>query len=277
MSELSLSEINIYPIKSLGGISLEEALIEERGLQFDRRWMLVTENGEFLTQREFPKMATLNVTIEDAGLLVKSEAGQSISIPLLPDSKQKLGVSVWGSKCKALFYSQVIDDFFSDILQTNCRLAYMPDDSRRKVSPNYAVRKFQDIVSFADGYPILLIGEGSLDDLNSKLEIPVPMNRFRSNIVIKNSAAFVEDSWKKISVGEAVFHLVKPCARCVMTTIDQQTGLSNNSEPLKTLAKYRLVKRLGKQKINFGMNLIADRAGERIRIGDRVSVLDAKK
>ena len=277
MNNLSLSEINIYPIKSLGGISLKETLIEERGLQYDRRWMLVTENGEFLTQRELPKMATIKVSIEEQGLSVKTEAGHSISIPFVPNSDQKLSVTVWSSKCKASFYDKTIDEFFSDALNTNCRLVYMADESKRKVSPSYAIRKFEDIVSFADGYPVLLIGEGSLADLNSKLEKPVSMDRFRPNIVIKSTAPFEEDGWKKIAVGDAVFHLVKPCARCVMTTIDQQTGRSAGVEPLKTLASYRLVKKLGKQKINFGQNLIAEKSGERIKLGDRVTILETRK
>ncbi len=162
-------------------------------------------------------------------------------------------------------------------MATNCRLVRLNENTKRKVNPFYAVRKFQDVVSFADGYPILLIGEGSLDDLNSKLEKPIPMNRFRPNLVVKGSEAFAEDTWKKIRIGETIFHLVKPCARCVMTTIDQKTGISDGKEPLKTLATYRLVKKSGKSKINFGQNLIADSFGGIVKVGDKIEILEMKK
>ena len=274
---MELSEINIYPIKSLGGISLSEAIVEEKGLQYDRRWMLVTEKGEFLTQREFSKMATLTVSLENDGLQVVSAENQAISIPFEPTSNDKIRVKIWASKCNAVSYDETINGYFSDTLQTNCKLVVMPEDSLRKVSPYYAIHKFRDVVSFADGYPVLLIGEGSLKDLNAKLENPIPMNRFRPNLVIKNSEAFAEDTWKKIKVGEAIFHVIKPCARCVITTIDQTNGVSDGKEPLKTLATYRLVKRMGKSKINFGQNLIAENAGDIIKIGDTVEILESKK
>jgi uncharacterized protein len=274
---MEISEINIYPIKSLGGISLSESLVEEKGLQYDRRWMLVDEKGMFFTQRDFPQMATMKVSLEDEGLRVGSE-NDSIEVPFEADSNDKMNVTVWGSKCKAISYSEKINSWFSDNLQTNCKLVNMPEDSRRKVSPFYAVRKFRDVVSFADGYPVLLIGEGSLADLNAKLENPIPMNRFRPNLVVKDSAAFAEDDWKKVKIGDCIFHLVKPCARCVMTTIDQQTGVLQGKEPLKTLATYRLVKsKDGESKINFGQNLIADSFGISVKLGDKVEILESKK
>lgn len=273
---MELSEINIYPIKSLGGISLSEAKVEKKGLQYDRRWMLVDEKGNFFTQREFPKMATLRVSLENGGLKVVSAENQSIAIPFEPTSNDKITVKVWSSRCKAISYDETINRWFSSQLETNCKLVAMPEETRRKVNPFYAIRKFRDVVSFADGYPVLLIGEGSLTDLNSKLENPIPMNRFRPNLVVKNSAAFAEDKWKKIRVGEAVFHLVKPCARCVMTTIDQEKGVLNGKEPLKTLATYRLVKKRGESKILFGQNLIAEEAGLRVKMGDKVEILESR-
>ena len=273
---LQISEINIYPIKSLGGISLSEVVVEEKGLRYDRRWMLVDENGVFLTQREFSRMAILKVSLEDAGLKVTAADNKSIEIPFQPTSDEKLKVTVWSSKCQAVSYDENINNWFSDVLRTSCRLVIMPEETRRVVSPNYAVRKFQDVVSFADGYPVLLIGEGSLNDLNTRLFDSVPMNRFRPNLVVKDSDAFAEDDWKKIRVGEVVFHLVKPCARCVMTTIDQATGISDGKEPLKTLSTYRLVKKNGEAKVNFGQNLIAEAAGGRVRVGDEIEVLETK-
>lgn len=273
---MELSEINIYPIKSLAGISLNESVVEEKGLQFDRRWMLVDEKGMFFTQREFPKMATMKVSLENEKLKVICES-ESVEIPFEPNSDERINVTVWGSRCKAVSYDETINGWFSDILQTNCKLVVMPEDSRRKVNPFYAVRKFEDVVSFADGYPVLLIGEGSLNDLNNRLFDPIPMNRFRPNLVVKDSEAFAEDKWKKIKVGEVIFHLVKPCARCVMTTIDQQTGILDGKEPLKTLSTYRLVKSKGESKINFGQNLIAENFGKTVKIGDKIEILETKK
>lgn len=266
-----LSEINIYPVKSLGGIGLQDSQVEERGLQFDRRLMLVDEKNEFLTQREYPKMATILLKIAEDGLIA-SNSGNEISIPFEPDSDEKAMVKIWNSRVKAIIYGDEINEWFSRLLKTNCRLVSMPEDTKRKVNPFYAVRKFKDIVSFADGYPFLLIGENSLADLNEKLEKPLPMNRFRPNLVIKDSEAFAEDSWKKIKIGNTIFHVVKPCARCVMTTIEQSTGEKNGQEPLKTLAKYRNQN----GKVLFGQNLIAENAGEILKVGDRVEILETK-
>jgi uncharacterized protein YcbX len=151
----------------------------------------------------------------------------------------------------------------------------MPDETRRKVNYFYAVRK-DDHVSFADGYPFLLIGENSLEDLNRRLERKVPMNRFRPNFVVSGSAAFAEDEWKRIKIGAGEFHVVKPCARCVITTVDQATGEKQGVEPLKTLASYRIPKRSIKKKILFGQNLIAENEGEVLRVGDQVEIFESK-
>ena len=270
-----LSEINIYPIKSLKGISLKEGKIEQRGLQFDRRWMLIDEKNQFLTQREFPKMATINVEIAEIALRVLNN-GEQIYIPFVPEGNESAKIEIWRSKCNAQVYENPINKWFSDILQTNCRLVLMPEETKRRVNYFYAVHA-DDHVSFADGYPFLLIGENSLADLNEKLENPVPMNRFRPNFVVKDSEAFAEDGWKKIKIGDAIFHVVKPCARCVMTTIDQASGQKTGVEPLKTLASFRIPKRSRKKKILFGQNLIAESAGAVLRVGDRIEVLETKR
>lgn len=273
---MQISEINIYPIKSLGGISLNEAVIEEKGLQYDRRWMLVDKDGKFFTQREFPKMATLKVSLEPDSLRVSHE-DEVLHIPLAEnETGEEIEVVVWNSKLTAQTAESHINEWFSDTLQTDCRLVQMNQNSNRLVNPVYAVHKFRDVVSFADGYPVLVIGENSLADLNSKLENPLPMNRFRPNLVVKGSEAFAEDGWKTIKAGETIFHIVKPCERCVMTTIDQQKGVTDGKEPLKTLATYRLVKKDGESKILFGQNLIAEEAGRTVKIGDQVEVLELK-
>lgn len=269
---MKLSEINIYPVKSLGGISLTETKVENRGLQFDRRWMLVDENNQFLTQRESPKMATLKVEIKAENLLISS-GGENISISIEPKRTETEKVKIWSSVCRAEIYEKEINQWFSSVLETNCKLALMTEKSQRKVNYHYAVRA-TDTVSFADAYPFLLIGENSLADLNSRLSQPLPMNRFRPNFVVSGAEAFAEDDWKKIRIGTTNFHLVKPCARCVITTIDQATGISGGTEPLKTLAKYRIPPRSVKKKILFGQNLIAENAGEILRVGETVEILE---
>lgn len=266
-----LSEINVYPVKSLGGVALQKAEVEERGLRFDRRLMLIDEKNEFLTQREFPKMATVTLEIDGSGFIASNHASK-ISIPHAPDTKETLKVKIWNSRVTALVYSDKINKWFSEFLSSNCRLVFMPEESRRTINPFYAVRKFKDTVSFADGYPFLLIGENSLFDLNEKLEKPLPMDRFRPNFVIKNSEAFAEDNWKKIRIGDTVFHVVKPCARCVMTTIEQSKGEKDGQEPLRTLSKYRAKN----GKVLFGQNLIAENPGGVLKIGDWVEVLETK-
>jgi uncharacterized protein YcbX len=270
-----LSEINIYPIKSLAGIALKESKIERRGLEFDRRWMLIDENNKFLTQREFPKMAAIKTGILPDGLQVSS-GGSSLEFAFEPQSGETKPVKIWSSRCRAKIYESAVNEWFSDVLRINCRLALMPEETRRRVNYFYAVNK-DDHVSFADGYPFLLIGENSLAELNSRLEEPLPMNRFRPNFVVAEAEGFAEDSWKKIRIGAGVFHVVKPCARCVMTTIEQTTGEKDGKEPLKTLAGFRIPKRSVKKKILFGQNLIAENAGGVLRVGDSFEILETKR
>ncbi len=269
-----LSEINIYPIKSLGGISLKSSTVEARGLQFDRRWLLIDEKNNFLTQRNFPKMATINVEVLKNGLRV-SENGNETNVPFELNTNETASVKIWSSRCRAKVYEKETNDWFSNVLQTDCKLVLMPEETRRKVNYFYAVHK-DDTVSFADAYPYLLIGESSLEDLNSRLENPVPMNRFRPNFVVSGTEAFAEDKWKQIKIGACVFHVVKPCGRCVITTIDQASGEKQSVEPLKTLASYRIPKRSIKKKILFGQNLIAENAGDVVKIGDKVEVIQTK-
>ena len=267
-----LSEINIYPVKSLSGISLKTSGVEERGLQFDRRWMLVDEKNHFLTQREFPQMARFDIDLKNEGLNITFDR-DNLTIPFQTDSEKTANVKIFSSRVKAKYYEDEVNDWFSENLQTRCRLVLMTKESKRLVNPIYAIRKFKDTVSFADGYPFLLIGENSLADLNGKLGKPLPMNRFRPNFVISGSEAFAEDFWKKIKIGETIFHVVKPCARCVITTINQEAGEKDGKEPLKTLANYRTKN----GKVLFGRYLIAEKEGEIIKVGDKVEILETAK
>jgi uncharacterized protein YcbX len=268
---MRLSELNIYPIKSLAGISLQSAQVEDRGLQFDRRWMLVDAKRQFITQREAPRMAAVKIEV-DKDSLSASVNGNKISIPATPETGNIANVKIWSSSVKGEFYPDEINRWFSDAIGASCRLVVMPETTKRKVNPFYAVRKFRDTVSFADGYPFLLIGEASLADLNSRLEEPVPMNRFRPNFVVSGSEPFAEDDWRRIRIGSTEFYVVKPCARCVITTIDQARGEKTGKEPLKTLSGYR--NRNGNAL--FGQNLIADKPGGTVHIGDAVEVLERR-
>ena len=290
---MKLTEINIYPIKSLKGISVETATVEPRGLRNDRRWMLIDGDGTFMTQREFPQMATINVGVDEDLLYVSADGFGTLELPLSPETGDRRQLSVWGNPCEGEAYEAVINEWFSDAVGETCELVYMPDDARREISELF--NKGDEIVSFADGYPLLVIGEASLADLNTNiLEAErlagrlsafrrVPMNRFRPNIVVEGSEPFAEDHWTRIRVGDAVFRSTKPCARCVITTVDQAKGEFDGKEPLKTLASYRMAKNvipdrlaalgMSETAVLFGQNLIAETPGETIRVGATVTVL----
>jgi uncharacterized protein YcbX len=265
----TLSEINIFPIKSTGGMTLKSALVEERGLKYDRSWMLVYEDGNFFTQRDHPRMALLSASIENRTLKVshKELKANEIIIPLSPDGSSELEVTVWNDKCIAQTYSHEVDKWFTSTLGFNCRLVYLPYSFRREVNTECVQNKS---VSFADAYPFLIIGEKSLADLNKRLEISLPMNRFRTNFVFSGGNPFDEDKWEKIKIGNVKFDVVKPCARCVITTVNQRTS-EKGKEPLGTLATFRKVN----DKIFFGQNMVAEGVGE-IKVGAGIEVLKWK-
>lgn len=259
---LKISHLFIYPIKSLGGIELTSSKVEERGLQYDRRWMLIDEQNRFITQREHTQLALLRTAINSDYLEVFhiSDPSNKIRIPLKYHQQQTFDVNIWEDVCPAIPVSKEIDQWFSETLKQSVRLVYMPDESRRHIDPDYAFN--QEITSFSDGYPILIIGQASLDDLNAKLNEPIGMDRFRPNIVFTGGEAFCEDAMQSITIGDVKMMGVKNCARCIMTTTDQQTG-ERSSEPLATLSTYR--KR--NNKIYFGQNAIPVTNGI-IQIGD---------
>ena len=264
---MKLTKINIFPVKSLSGISLETSLIDRRGLRNDRRWMLVNESGKFLTQREIARMSLVKIECGAENFTVFSNGTSPFQFPLEIADGEETEVVIWNSTVKALAFGKPADDWFSDILDAKCRLVFMPESSERSVNEKFAVRE-TDIVNFADGYPFMLLSESSLDDLNSRLAEKVPMNRFRPNFVVSGSDAFAEDVWKKIRIGETVFDVVKPCERCVITTIDQQTAVASK-EPLRSLSQYRNFN----GKVHFGQNLIAENYGGTISVGDEIEVI----
>jgi uncharacterized protein YcbX len=265
MSQLTLTEIYIYPIKSLGGISLQSAKVEERGLQYDRSWMLVDNNGMFLTQREHPQMALLQVNIKDEWIEVthKIKTMSKLQIPISNNKNTNhMVVNIWNDVVIAKNVSRDADSWFSDALNLDSHLVFMDDDSDRLTDRKYTSEPKQ--VSFADAYPFLIIGQESLNELNRKLKDPLPINRFRPNFVFSGGKPFVEDTWRDFMIGNLKFRAVKPCSRCVVTTVNQDTA-EKGSEPLETLATFR---KAG-NKVMFGMNVIGYDEGI-VRVGDEI-------
>ena len=248
-NELKLSEIWIYPIKSLGGIPLTSSRVSPKGLQYDRRWMLVDEKGTFMTQRAFPRMAKFKLKLREDHLQIRFDEDR-LEVPLIIKTGKELKVQIWNDMVTALEASDDLSEWFMERLGINCRLVFFPEENPRLVDPQYALNS--DHASLADAYPFLIIGQESLNDLNSRLDTPVPMNRFRPNFVFTGGEAFHEDHWKEFAIGKNRFVAVKPCSRCVLTTVNQDTG-EKGIEPLKTLSTYRRVE----NKTYFGQNLIA--------------------
>jgi uncharacterized protein len=252
MSELRLGGLTLYPIKSAAGIPRSTWDVDAFGLHHDRRWMVVDASGTFLTQRTHPRLALIRPSITQGVLRVVAEASPALELPLVPTSPVRTSVRVWRDRCEALWLGTGPAEWFSRVLGCDCSLVYMPEDSVRPTDPLYTPpTSHGSRVSFADGFPFLLLSEGSLADLNGRLGVPLPMNRCRPNLVVAGGLPYVEDELTSFRIGEIAFDVVKPCDRCVITTTDQATA-ERGKEPLRTLATYR------KQgsKILFGQNVV---------------------
>jgi uncharacterized protein YcbX len=267
MFPYKLSKINIYPVKSLPGISLNESIVEERGLQYDRRWMIINSENIFITQRLFPNMVFISVKIEEGKIIFshRNKSIETLELSLTEFPENEINVEIWEDKCEAVEYKREINDWFTEALETKCKLVYMPNKTERKTSLKYFSNSKN--VSFADGYPFLIIGEESLNFLNSKLINKVSMNQFRPNLVFTGGNEHDEDKWNNIKIGNLEFSVGKPCARCVITTINPKDG-SKNKEPLATLSKYRNFS----GKVMFGQNAISHSDGV-IKLGDKIELL----
>jgi uncharacterized protein len=263
---LTLSEIWIYPIKSLGGIRLASAKVMPKGLCYDRRWMLIDAAGKFITQRVHSRMAFFKLSLSGDEFTINFK-DDKIHLPVNSTvSKESIRAIVWDDTVEVYEVAEKYNQWFSERLGINCRLVYFPEENQRLVEEKY--RLDNDHVSLADGYPFLIIGQHSLDDLNSRLENPVPMNRFRPNFVFTGGQPFEEDTWRNFRIGGNRFSGVKPCSRCVLTTVNQETA-EKGTEPLATLTTFRKVN----NKIYFGQNLLAIDYNE-IYEGDKIE-LDA--
>lgn len=264
MTKLLVSGLTIYPVKSCRGIKVKNTQVESFGLKNDRRWMVVDEQGVMLTQRKVAKMCLIQPAITENGLTLHHSDMEILEVDL-PITNKKMNVKVWDDECQAYDAGDKAANWLTHVLSTKCRLVYFPEDEIRQVDLTYA--STGDKTAFSDGFPLLLISQASLDDLNSHLKTPVSMDRFRPNIVVEGCEAFAEDNWKEIRIGEITFRIVKPCSRCVIPSINVETG-DKEEEPLKTLVAYR--KKEGK--IFFGQNVIANSTNN-IEIGMPVEIL----
>jgi len=266
VNEVRVTGITIYPIKSTAGIAVDTSAVEAQGLAMDRRWMVVDASGECLTGREFPILTQVRTRMEADGLAVNAPGMEEMRISHPAASASTRPVRVWDDECRAQTALPAVDAWFSGLLGTRCHLVYMGDTTQRPVEFEYS--RPGDRVSFADGYPLLLISEASLQNLDARLPWDVSMDRFRPNIVVSGCGPFDEDRWRNIRIGETPFDGVKNCARCVLTTVDPDTGEKHPQlEPLRTLGSYRR----GAGGVLFGQNLIPRGSGT-VSVGDVVSV-----
>ncbi|WP_428488946.1 MOSC domain-containing protein [Rhodopila sp.] len=268
-----------YPVKGLRGQPVPAIEVERCGFAGDRRWMVVDPDGRFISQRELPVMATISAELVEDGLVLRtqSDVGMFVAQPSAIDS-ESISVTVWRSTVTAIRAHRVATDWLQTVLGRSCQLVYLANEDARPVDPEYG--QPDDRVSFADGFPVLLTSMGSLADLNRHLAIPVPMNRFRPNLVIEHAGAWVEDGWRRVRVGDVAFRLPKSCSRCVVTSVDQQSGeRPNPHEPLHTLGTFRR----SSGGVMFGQNMIpesfariavGDVVTARIAVGDVVTVLE---
>lgn len=227
--------------------------------------MLIDANGDQLTQRTHPQLSQIKINWDRSQIIASYHGISELKIPLALTQGIEIAVRIWGDEVTAWSYSPIADEWFSKASGTTCRLVYMPENATRAINPEVA--KKNESVSFADGYPYLILGENSLSDLNSRLDSAIPMNRFRPNIIFSGGAPYDEDHWKEFKLGDLSFYGGHPCVRCVFPAIDQETG-EKGPEPLKTLSTYRK----NPQGVIFGSNAIAKATGV-VKIGDSVQVL----
>jgi uncharacterized protein YcbX len=259
---LRISEINIYPVKSLGGIPVSSSRVMKKGLEHDRRWMLIDDDNVFLTQRIHNRMALFKMSFGNEGFQV-SYQDKRLMIALGTQG-DPVRAKIWDDEVMVCEVSPVHSEWFSENLGVKCKLVAFPEQNERAVDARYRIA--DDHVSLADAYPLMIIGQSTLDDLNNRLEDPLPMNRFRPSVVFTGGEAFGEDHWERFTMNNLSFAGVKLCKRCVLTTVDQATA-AKGAEPLLTLSKYR--KKDGG--VYFGQNVIPIELGQ-ISIGDEIIV-----
>lgn len=275
---LHLTQINVFPVKSLDGYAAMEAIVEQRGLQYDRRWMIADLQGKFMSQRSTGRMALLRAFIAQDRLViqVKEDAVNAVSVPVEIKPEALVTVEVWNDRMQACKVPGEVHAWLSDFLQEPCQLVTMPNTTERRVDEKY--NRGNDLVSFADGYPFLIVGEASMQDLNDKIGAnttndfsPLSIRRFRANFIFNGGTPYQEDGFTNFRIGDVAFLGIKPCARCVLITRDPDTGIKGK-EPLATLSGYRQKE----NKVLFGKNIVWDyeqwKSSESpvVRVGDLI-------
>jgi uncharacterized protein YcbX len=263
----TLAEITIFPVKSSAGLALQRAIVEPRGLADDRRWLVVDDAGRFLTGRQLPALVRVRAMPDADGLALDAPGQATLRVARPGVDAPRRSVVVWKDTVDAACAGAAASAWLSTLLGRVAHLVFMDEAARRAVDPGRAAPG--DEVSFADGYPLLLIGAASLDALNARLAQPVPMARFRPNLVIAGTPPHAEDDWRRLRIGAIEFEVAKPCTRCVFTTVDPRHGVFDPSgEPLQTLKTYRRTP----DGVTFGVNLIARGSGP-LAAGDPVTIL----
>ncbi|MBA3823508.1 MAG: MOSC domain-containing protein [Ktedonobacterales bacterium] len=266
-----LSRIRIYPIKACAGVDVQEAHMDERGLRYDRRWMLINDHGSDLHQFDYPRLASVVVALDEDHLVLSAPAMPSLRISLQAHIRPAQPVAVrWHEgSCEAIPASDAADAWFQAFLRVACRLVFMPEGAEHRAGSKHA--DHHALAAFTS-FQYHLLSEGSLVDLNQRLETPVPLERFRPNLVVAGVPPFAEDAWRVLRIGEQQFQTVKPCDRCAITTVDPLRGVMTGKEPLTTLAHYRTFD----HKVLFGQYLLSGETGV-LRVGDRLEVVDVQK
>ena len=262
-----IQELYIYPVKSLRGIRIDQANLVKTGFSFDRRWMVIEPNGEFVTQRSCPQMSLVETSMENNQLVLSTFGMGDIHVPCPSENDKKVSVKIWGDKVNAIIHDDDINSWLSDALGKECKLAYFPDTETRICDPHVA--QHGDSTLFADGFPLLLTNRASLDDLNDRLDQPVGMERFRPNIVIEGQVPFQEDDWKQIEINGIHLRFAQCCPRCSVPTVNPETGIMDGPEPIRTLSEYRTG---SDGEIYFGINMIPESTGI-ISIGDEMTII----
>ncbi|HET9864664.1 MAG TPA: MOSC N-terminal beta barrel domain-containing protein [Steroidobacteraceae bacterium] len=264
-----MTALNLYPVKSCRGIPLEAARLSGTGLADDRHWMMVRPNGRFVTQRELPRLALIRTAVDAAGLRLEAPGMPPLSVPR-DLSVTARDITVWRFKGRGLDCGDAAAGWCTTFLDTPLRLVSFDPSQTRECSPEWT-QGLRAITEFADGYPVLIISRASLAELNSRLPKPLPMTRFRPNIVVDGIDAYGEDRIHELRTESVTLRIVKPCVRCAITTTDQDTGTRDGAEPLATLKTYRFDRELGG--VCFGQNAIVTRGvGASLHVGEKFEV-----
>lgn len=264
-----IAALNVYPVKSCRGVPVAAAELMRTGLLHDRHWMLVRPNGRFVTQRELPRMALIGTQVGTAGLTLSAPGMPGLNVPRTAPGPAR-PVTVWKFDGRGIDCGPEAAAWFTRFLETPLSLVAFDENTPRDCSADW-IGDVPAVTEFSDGFPILVISRASLDELNSRLPKPLPMERFRPNVVIDGVEAYAEDRIHELRLGDVTLRVVKPCTRCSITTTDQQAGAVDGVEPLKTLKEYRFDREL--RGVAFGQNaIVVSGVGGRLRVGDSFDI-----